>query len=240
MTSVLTYRPTRRPIIASPGPVGSVGDVLASTRLKHSNPDMPLRYSGWNSGVNEIFLGSNVSDGQHVGYVSQGFGAEVLESKFGHTQGTRTATGYRVQDLNSKTNMLEPDLGSLGDYDWRNRQATVYESNRPSSLFTPLPYGYQLRSGQLERAGGARLVSENNNELHVSETQTRSDEAAAARQRGFASVVENSSAGVTTAPNLGNDKRKFRTPSVPGKYNPGGGILSRLGAAFGGFNPQYK
>lgn len=153
-TLVETFYPSKRIQIIHPGPVGPVGDVLCQTRLKHSNPDMALRWEYWNSGVNEIFLGSNVQDGYKRSYVSAGGSARTIE------RGKRrmvTRKGIRVQDININTNMMEPKVGSLGDYDWRNKQATVYESNRTGFKFLPLPYGYELPYGQIPRAGG--LVS---------------------------------------------------------------------------------
>ena len=43
-----------------PGQVGSVGDVLITPRLKHSSPDLPIRWVGWAYGANAPYLGSNV------------------------------------------------------------------------------------------------------------------------------------------------------------------------------------
>lgn len=153
MTDVLVeaFHPKLKVTRIHPGPVGVVGDVLCQTRLKHSNPDLPLRWEAWNSGANEIFLGSNIQDGYKRSYVSSGRQGRVYEYG-GKRMSTRK--GIVVQDLNSNTNMMEPQVGSLGDYDWRSKQAAVYESNRTGFKFLPLPYGYRLPYGQVPRAGG--------------------------------------------------------------------------------------
>jgi hypothetical protein len=55
-----------------PGAVGSVGDVNMQVRLKHSYPNLPLRFDKQFSGKNEVYLGSNVTDGNHINYDSGG------------------------------------------------------------------------------------------------------------------------------------------------------------------------
>lgn len=46
-----------------PGSVGSVGDVHVTPRLKHSCPELPIRWSRTYSGEGALQAGSNVQDG---------------------------------------------------------------------------------------------------------------------------------------------------------------------------------
>lgn len=46
-----------------PGSVGSVGDVHVTPRLKHSAPELPIRWSRTYSGEGALQAGSNVQDG---------------------------------------------------------------------------------------------------------------------------------------------------------------------------------
>ncbi len=143
-------RPHKYSTFISPGPVGVVGDVLCQTRLYSSTPDMVPRYAAWNSGANETFLGSNVRDGSVNSYVSNGGPARTL-----HRSGGRDiAVGKRIEDMNWKSLYYDVTMGSLGDYDWRDSQASVYESNRTGERFTPLPNGFSLPPGQVRRDSG--------------------------------------------------------------------------------------
>lgn len=143
-----------------PGPVGSVGDVICQSRLKHSAPELPLRFSEWNAGKNEVFLGSNVSDGQHVGYDSGGGPARLIDSNWGGRRSFKTRLGYILQDIREPDNAVEPFVSSLGDYSWRNKIATTYEARRTGENFLPLPGGYQLSPGEVPRGGQTPRVTD--------------------------------------------------------------------------------
>lgn len=83
--SIDEYRPLNRWDNSSiqPGNVGSVGSTLLGVRLRHSAPDTPLRYDNFFSHANMIANGSNVSDGQSVGYAGGGGPARVVDSNWG-------------------------------------------------------------------------------------------------------------------------------------------------------------
>jgi len=53
-----------------PGSVGSVGDTNVAVRLKHSSPNMPLRFDKTFSGNRERYLGSNVQNGSQKSFDS--------------------------------------------------------------------------------------------------------------------------------------------------------------------------
>lgn len=47
---------------------------------------MPLRFDTSFSGKNEVFLGSNVTDGNHINYDSGGGPARLVDSNWGKKQ----------------------------------------------------------------------------------------------------------------------------------------------------------
>jgi len=125
-----------------PGPVGSVGDVNNSVRLKHSAPDLPLRWDKQFSGKNEERTGSNVTDGMWYGYSSGGMAARTIQEPLGYRQGFKTAVGWIIEDVRQLDTTREPKLGSLGDFKWQSQVASVKRAKVTGDLFLPLPGGY--------------------------------------------------------------------------------------------------
>ena len=129
-----------------PGPVGSIGDVLGTVRLKHSMPDLPIR---------KIKLsptdGSNVEDGQYKSYTSKGGPARVYDSNWQSGRQFKTSHGWIIDDLRAEDRLHEPLLGSGPQYSWRNQVATVYNARTTGDQFLPLPGGYRPSPGEIER-----------------------------------------------------------------------------------------
>ena len=128
-----------------PGMVSSVGDVLSRTRLAQSSPDLPMRWYYKNSEPGSIpsdilFVKNGIMNHQGRGFMTQ--------------------NGIKVQDIQETDNYVEPHLGSIGNFGWRNKVATVYESRRTGANFLPLP-GYQgLLPGEQSRGGNTFDVTE--------------------------------------------------------------------------------
>lgn len=142
----------------SPGAQGSVGDTLMGVRLRQSAPDMPTRWDKKFSGHNEIFLGSNVSDGQSTSYVSGGGPARVYDSNWQSGRSFRTNYGWQVEDITIPDKNVEPFMSSLGDYTWRNKVATVYEALRTGDNFLPLPGPFRPADNVVPRAPSVRVT----------------------------------------------------------------------------------
>lgn len=142
----------------SPGVQGSVGDTLLGVRLRQSAPDMPMRWAKNFSGANEVFLGSNISDGQSVGYDSGGGPARLYDSSWGSGRQFRTSVGWRVEDITAPDKNVEPFMSSLGDYTWRNKVATVYEALRTGENFLPVPGPFRPGDGEIPRAPSVRVT----------------------------------------------------------------------------------
>lgn len=136
-----------------PGAVGSVGDVNLQVRLKHSYPNLPLRFDKSFSGKNEVFLGSNVTDGSHENYDSGGGPARLIDSNWGGRRHFKYREGYIFQDMRAPDKSTEPLTGATPDYSWHNRLATCYNAKRSGDKFLPLPGGYELGPNQVLRSG---------------------------------------------------------------------------------------
>lgn len=146
-----------------PGIVGSVGDVNCQVRLKHSSPDMPIRWSKDFSGSNTL-LGSVVQDGDENSFGGGGSGPRVKDSNWQSGRSFKTRRGWRVEDIRAPDNLVEPFVSSLGDYTWRDKIATVYEARRTGKQFLPLPGEYQLSPGEIPRGGSAVRVTDQTDE----------------------------------------------------------------------------
>lgn len=134
-----------------PGPVGSVGDVLITPRLKSSLPGN-FNWDAEYYGNKESLYGSSVSDGSYVSFNSGGGPARTLDSNWGMRRRFRTMHGWYYQDLRAPDKNVEPEMGSLPQYNWRNRIATVNNAKSTGDLFMPLPT-VELPTDGLPRGG---------------------------------------------------------------------------------------
>lgn len=143
-----------------PGPVGSVGDVICQPKLKHSAPELPIRWDMELGGKNLTHLGSNVQDGNMKSYDSGGMGSVVHDSNWQSGRSFKTRLGWVVEDITKPDNLVEPFVSSLGDYTWRDKIATVYEARRTGTQFLPIPGQYQLSEGEYARGGNSVRVTD--------------------------------------------------------------------------------
>ena len=143
----------------APGPVGSVGDVIGSVRFKHSSPDAPLRFDPYFIASRLKVIGSQISDGDHANYVSGGYGARTLDTRWTPNRSFKTNIGWYMQDLRPADKLVEPYVGTTLDYSWRNKIATTYDVKRTGSKFLPLPGGYQLAPGEEPRGATPRVTN---------------------------------------------------------------------------------
>jgi hypothetical protein len=154
-----------------PGPVGSVGDANVTVRLKHSAPDLPIRWDPWTFGRNAPYLGQNVQDGQWESFEDGGGPPRLTDTRWGARTGFKTNVGWRIEDITEPDKLVrsvarltclqvEPFVSSLGDYTWRDRVATTYEARRSGGNFLPLPGGYQLSPGEISRGGQTPRVTD--------------------------------------------------------------------------------
>lgn len=155
MEALIDYIPPRNVQFLSPGNVGPVGDVLVTTRLRQSAPDMAMRYQ--DSETEQMMMGSNVQDGDSFSYMSGGRNAETIPPP---NDTFLRQIGWRKMDLYAEDRMKVPKQGSLGNYNWKNKLASTIEGlelspHSTGALFNPLPGEYRptsiTRGSQLPR-----------------------------------------------------------------------------------------
>src|SRR5689334_12063841 len=94
-----------------PGPVGSVGDVLLTPRLKSSLPGN-FNWDAEYYGPNEPLYGSSISDGLYESYNSGGGPARTLDTVWYPRRQFKTSHGWYIQDLRAPDKRVEPIMGS--------------------------------------------------------------------------------------------------------------------------------
>jgi len=135
-----------------PGPVGSVGDVLTSVRIKQSMPDMPFAYSKTFGPGNDVLRGSNVQDGRWESFTDGGYGASVVKKqRLENSTGFKTATGWLVQNVVPEQRTTDPKVSSQGRQGFETQSAAIL--NRQGDMFGELPGGYKAPAGVLPRGG---------------------------------------------------------------------------------------
>jgi hypothetical protein len=152
--SISAIRPLNRWDYSSicPGPQGSVGDALPQERYKSSMPG-DFRWNPNMHGRNESKYGSNVRDGFMRSYTSGGGPSRTLDSNWQSGRSFRTNHGWYMQDLRAPDKRIEPVMGSLPQYDWRNKIATVNRAMTTGDMF-PIPRGGVLQAPTGPPRGG--------------------------------------------------------------------------------------
>ncbi len=118
-----------------PGVVGPVGCPLMTERLKATYPGN-FRWVSEYHGRREALYGSNISDGQSLSFNSGGGPARLINTNWGGRREFKTKYGYEYQDIRAPDMMVEPMVGSLPQYSWRNKLATVNKALHTGDLFT--------------------------------------------------------------------------------------------------------
>ena len=148
-----------------PGPVGSVGDCLIGVRFKQSAPELAERWDGAFSGKNEVYFGSNVSDGYHAGFTSGGGVAKTLVKRMPYRQGFKTPVGWIKEDIVPTDRSRTALMGSVGQYSWDAQVGRLDRAKTTGDFFTPLPGGYLLGAGQVPRGSQVpRILAESSGE----------------------------------------------------------------------------
>lgn len=127
---------------ARPGRVGKIGDVVVKTRFRQSTPDMPWAYDPYWAGDRANKLGSNVQDGNTLGYDNGGGPANTYNANWIGNRSFRHQYGFTYHDAQSPDKRTEPVLSWLGDVSWRRKLARPQIIKRTGSLFLAKPNGY--------------------------------------------------------------------------------------------------
>lgn len=124
-----------------PGPVGPVGEVITSVRLKQSAPDMAERYDKTFSGKKQPWSGSNISDGMWKGFTSGGRGAVVVNRNYDR-EPMKTSVGWVMQNIKAPDMTTEPKMTPLGRYGWDTTVGSIIKAKVTGDLFLPAPGAY--------------------------------------------------------------------------------------------------
>lgn len=142
-----------------PGPVGSVGDVLTSVRIKQSSPDMPFAYQKTFSPVNDVYRGSNVQDGQWYSFSDGGYNAQVKKRKLNKNGSFKSDVGWIHQDIVPTDRNTEPMLLDQPQQGFKTQVAEILQ--RQGDMFPSLPGGYGPQPGTTLRGNQTpRMVND--------------------------------------------------------------------------------
>ena len=139
--------------IMRPGSVGSVGDVNPTAKLKTSCIDLPRRQDATFAGDFALPLGSVVQNGSEPDFLTNGLGARTIDSNWDIARNVLPLQqGWRIQSLQNPDMLVEPIMGSLGDFTWRNKISRTF--GKTTGFETP-PGEYSTsgipRGGQIPR-----------------------------------------------------------------------------------------
>lgn len=125
-----------------PGPVGSVGDVNLQVKLRNSAPYLPQRYLRAFSGKNEVYSGSNISDGYWRGFTSGGGPALTVIENMPYRESFKTPVGYLFENIVPVDRSRVAKEVPLGRYDWESQKARIYKAKTSGDQFLPLPTAF--------------------------------------------------------------------------------------------------
>lgn len=128
----------------NPTNTGSVGDVIPTVRLKQSSPDLPARY-----------VDVTKTPGS---YISTGL--RTIDNEWTGKRSFKTNVGWEIQDLQETDNYVEPQVGSIGNFSFRNKVANIYESRRTGAQFLPLPGRFGLTNRDVPRGGNVMRTTD--------------------------------------------------------------------------------
>lgn len=146
-----------------PGPVGSVGDVLTSVRIKQSMPDMPFAYDKKHNPQNDVLRGSNVQDGQWFSFSDHGYNAQVKRRKLNKTP----AMGWTKRDVTLPDRNTEPMMLDQPQQGFKSLVAETLK--RQGDMFSTLPGGYAPPPNTLLRGNEFPKIQNNISQAMVME-----------------------------------------------------------------------
>jgi len=147
---LLKPRFQNRPVFYKAEAVGSIGDVIQMVKLKHSMPDLPLRYDPTFATAR---VGQNVQDGNSPSYSTHAYGPSVVVSAFDRESNNTKAGGFTHQDIIPEDKLVIADTIALPSYSWENLKAETYKAQVSGQQFLPLPGGFAPLPGSVPRGG---------------------------------------------------------------------------------------
>lgn len=136
-----------------PGRVGQLGETIVIPRFRQSTPTMPWAYDPYYAGKRAEKLGSNVQDGDTVGFDNKGGPARTLYKAFAGNRSFKHQYGRTIHDLVQPDKRYSAWVSSLGDFTWRNKLAMVRKIKTGDKFFSILPGPYAPEPNDLARGG---------------------------------------------------------------------------------------
>ena len=160
---ILKPRFRNKPIVYKAEAVGPIGDVHQIVKLKHSCPEMPLRFS---STFATARVGQNVQDGDSPSFNTGAYGAKTIVSAFDRPSNVTTSGGFTYENIIPEDREVIADTIALPSYSWENSIAQVYKAKVTCNAFLPLPGGFKPVGGvprggavpQIQGGGGDTFV----------------------------------------------------------------------------------
>lgn len=119
-----------------PGPQGPVGGVFMSTQMKRSSPDSSLRWDPRNSGINEIYFGSNVQDGGVASFTTGGGPGKVIEVPYRK----KLQIGDSYQSVIPPDKLIIPVMGEIKNLEEAAQKIEIHNARRLGNLFPTRPF----------------------------------------------------------------------------------------------------
>lgn len=135
-----------------PGPVSSVGDCNIQVKLKHSHPDMPMRYEHADSDLK--YIGTMTQDGTKGNFTSGGGPATVIKNGWRNTGfSQKIKIGREWQDVRPTDRYMDSIMTQTPQYSWKTIIKNNEKAKSVSSAFLPLPGPYISKPGDIPRGG---------------------------------------------------------------------------------------
>lgn len=129
----------------SPGPVGSVGDVLTSVRVNQSAPDLPILFDKTFNPSNDVLRGSNVQDGRWYSFSDGGYNAIVENRKIDNIE----SVGWVKQNIVPIDRYTESIMLDQPAQGFKSQAAEILQ--KQGDMFVNLPGGYSPQTSSVLR-----------------------------------------------------------------------------------------
>lgn len=165
MEPLVGLRDTQRwnDYVMRPGNVGSVGEANVTAKLKTSCTDLPRRVDKTFAGEKSLALGSIVQNGSQPDSLDGGLGPRTIDTNWDIPRPVvPICNGWVIENMQQPDKLVEPWMGALGDYSWRNKIArTVGKTTGFESVPGPYVGDGVPRGGQVPRIVDFNMGTQN-------------------------------------------------------------------------------
>lgn len=136
--------------------VGPIGDVHQIVKLKHSCPEMPLRFDQTFSTAR---VGQNIQDGDSPSFNTGWCNAKTQILAFDRPSNNTISGGFTVENIIPEDREVIADTIPLPSYNWQNLMAQTFKAQVTGNAFLPLPGGFKPEVGAVPRGGAVPQIS---------------------------------------------------------------------------------